>query len=233
MNQIGAYSKPGNIFKRILRVTRSRKEFCLIIGIYIDTLHVSRHMIDMLGRDCELTNAKTTGRNFNNIIITHDTSRSTSLSASCRGPRTLNDTPSRSRKSRCEVSPRLGDTNVSEGPRRNIYSVLKSSTTPAGGNKHLSAAEYDIPVKASHLRGELGTNSTLQHFPFSLIQIHRDTMMLRASADCRRGLKCYLRFCGSMATGVDARTAAEAQLCNSAIKFRVESIGAYDTYYDK
>lgn len=151
---------------------------------------------------------------------------STSLSPSYRVPRTLIDIPTPPSKPRFDLSPRLGSRDMSEEPRRNMYSVLKSNSTPPRGNNHLSTAEHDMS-KAVHLRGELGSNSTLQQLPFSLIQIHRDRMMMRPAKEGRRGLKCFLRFCGSMTTGMDAKAAAEAQLCNSAIKFKTDNIGKF------
>jgi hypothetical protein len=80
-------------------------------------------------------------------------------------------------------------------------------------------------VKGIHQRGELGTNSSLQNLPFSLIQIHRDSFKLKAAKDMRRNMKCYLRLCGSLANGNDAKVAAEAQITICEIKMKRSKAG--------
>lgn len=154
---------------------------------------------------------------------------STSLSPRYRVPRTLADPPSPRELPRFNLSPRLlQDSNRgSESQSKTKYSVLKGASAPTSCKNTYGEekAHSSISSKGIHLRGELGTNTTLQQYPFSLIQVHRDAMGLRAGKDSRRGIKCFLRLCGSMSSGIEAKAAAEAQLCNSAIKLKKNNLG--------
>jgi hypothetical protein len=59
-----------------------------------------------------------------------------------------------------------------------------------------------------------------------LIQIHRDSFKLKAAKDMRRNMKCYLRLCGSLANGNDAKVAAEAQITICEIKMKRTKSGS-------
>lgn len=158
---------------------------------------------------------------------TLDMACKTSLSPRYKVPRTLVEHPSPRPMPRFDLSPRYSkdSTNTKDGDRQKKYSVLKSAAAPVSGVRPTQGDLASNPPKEIHLRGELGTNSTIQELPFSLVQIHRDVMAMPATKDVRRGIRCFLRLCGSMSTGLDAKAAADAQLCNSAIKFKSFNLG--------
>jgi hypothetical protein len=151
----------------------------------------------------------------------------TSLSPRYRVPKTIAEPPSPRQMPRFDLSPRHDRDLIysQEREHKNKYSVLKSAAAPIANTRPADGERVVNPPKGIHLRGELGTNSTIQQLPFGLVQIHRDVMTMPATKDVRRGIKCFLRLCGSMSTGLDAKAAAEAQLCNSAIKFKAMNIG--------
>lgn len=102
----------------------------------------------------------------------------------------------------------------SRGPHKKFTLVVQHSHSFEESRNGTS------PVKGIHQRGELGNNSSLQILPFSLVQIHRDSFKMKAAKDMRRNMKCYLRLCGSLSNGNDAKIAAEAQMTICEIKLK-------------
>mmetsp|Transcript_25131 Transcript_25131/g.37034 ORF Transcript_25131/g.37034 Transcript_25131/m.37034 type:complete len:1156 (+) Transcript_25131:136-3603(+) len=147
-----------------------------------------------------------------------------------RGSRTLEssvDTPPQ--QSRSELSPRVSSSDKqgsspsrSSRPLKRYYSVVgklspgRSQDASMMLNSSLGGRQH--AAKGAHQKGELGTNTSLQQLPFALIQIHRDSIKLHSAKDVRRSLKCFIRFCGSMSSGAEAKAAAEAQMLNLEIK---------------
>jgi hypothetical protein len=117
---------------------------------------------------------------------------------------------------RFDLSPRepVGGAPLRGSPHKKFTLVAQQSQS-FDENRHSSSA-----VKGIHQRGELGHNSSLQTLPFSLIQIHRDSFKMKTAKDMRRNMKCYLRLCGSLSNGNDAKIIAEAQMTLCEIKLK-------------
>ena len=140
----------------------------------------------------------------------------TMLSPRYKVPRSITNNETPLSPPRFDLSPRepTGSNNNRHVPsqRKRFTLVRQSSNTSEDAKLN--------PSKGIHQRGELGTNSSLQNLPFSLLQIHRDSVKLRAAKDMRRNMKCYLRLCGSMSSGNDAKLVADAQISICEIKMK-------------